>query len=233
MTAVQGWVHGGKPVLVANHNVNSLVLLQKDERFRRFYDRADTVFVDGVAVVVLGRLLGAPLHRSHRIAVLDWIWPLLAEAEAQGWSVVHVGGAQHVLDVAVEAIRARHPKVELTAISGFFDPLDPSQNDAVIERVRAAQPDVLLVGMGMPRQEAWLLANLDRLPSCVTMTVGGILSFLGNERPTAPRWVGTIGLEWLFRLVTEPRRLWRRYLVEPLELIPVVATELKGRRKRP
>ncbi len=83
--------------------------------------------------------------------------------------------------------------------------------------------------MGMPRQEAWVLANLDDLPPTVVITVGGIFGYLADDRPTAPRWMGTLGVEWLFRLVTEPRRLWRRYLVEPLVLIRPILRAVRRR----
>jgi len=107
---------------------------------------------------------------------------------------------------------------------------DPDQNHAVLERLRELRPDVLLVGMGMPRQEHWLHNHLGQMPRCVVVTVGGILSFLGEDRPTPPRWLGRLGFEWVFRLATEPRRLWRRYLLEPLVLVPVFMRAIAARR---
>lgn len=230
LEAVSAWADDGKRVVVANHNVNSLVHLHRDTVFARFYDTVDANYIDGAAVVVLARMLGSSVPMRHRIAVLDWIWPLFAEAEAAGWSVVHVGGAPAALETATNKILRRHPGVRLTAISGYFDMDDPAANQTVLDQVHQARPTILLVGMGMPRQETWLEANLERLPECVIITVGGILSFLGDERPTAPRWLGSIGLEWLFRLLTEPTRLWRRYLVEPFTLVPVIAADLRKRR---
>lgn len=215
-------VQGGKQMLVANHNVNSLVLLQHDEQFRDFYERPDLIFVDGAAVVPLARALGADVRMKHRVAVLDWLWPMCAEAERRGWRLVHLGGTQEVLDKAAAVIVERHPKLSFQSIHGFFDVEDPEQNRGIVERLRDLRPDVLLVGMGMPRQERWLHDHLEQVPPCVVITVGGILSFLGEDRPTPPRWLGRLGLEWLYRLATEPRRLWRRYLLEPLVLVPVL-----------
>lgn len=222
----------GESLLVANHNVNSLTLLQREDRFAAFYARAQAVFIDGMAVVLIGRLLGEPVQARHRVAVLDWIWPLCDLAHREGWHLVHLGGTERGLAQARASVLLRYPGLALTTLSGYFDPHDPQANAAVLQHLRDSEPTVLLVGMGMPRQEHWLLDNLDALPDTVVVTVGGILSFLGGERPTPPRWTGRLGIEWLFRLVTEPRRLWRRYLLEPLALMPVLSRELRARPRR-
>ena len=224
--AVAAWKNQRRLVLVGNHNVNSLVLYQRDPRFAGFYDELDANFIDGMAVVLLARLLGVKVSAEHRIAVLDWIWPLCARAEAEGWNIVHLGGSQAILDAASARLLERHPRLQLTTLCGFFDVHSPQANEEVLAKIRVARPSVLLIGMGMPRQELWLLENIDRLPPCVVVTVGGILSFIGGDRPTAPRRLGSLGLEWLFRLATEPRRLWRRYLIEPFGLAPAVGAAL-------
>lgn len=219
--------------LVLNHNLNSLALLDRSVAMRSLYEKADAIFVDGLPVVWLGRLLGADIRAEHRIGVLDWIWPFVELAENKGWTVVHVGGDEEIAIGASAAIHARHPGLELVVLDGYFDQRRGSEeNAAVLERVAAARPDVLLVGMGMPRQEQWIEENLDDLPACPIVTVGGILGFVAQVRPTPPRWTGRLGVEWLYRLTTEPLRLWRRYLVEPLGLAPRVARELKARRRK-
>ena len=219
----------GRPWLIANHNVNSLTLMQRDPTFRAFFNRADRIFLDGVGALVLAKVTGARLRQEHRVAVLDWIWPLCARAEARGWSLVHLGGTGEGLVRARQAILDRHPRLHLTTVDGFFDVRDDQQVADVLTEISLARPTIVLVGMGMPRQELWLDRHLADLPPSVVITVGGILSFLGGERPTPPRWLGRLGVEWLYRLVTEPRRLWRRYLLEPVHLLPVVAREVRKR----
>jgi N-acetylglucosaminyldiphosphoundecaprenol N-acetyl-beta-D-mannosaminyltransferase len=232
---VQAAVASGSRLLIANHNINSLTLMRRDARFRSFFDSVDRIFIDGTGVLLLARMFGARLRHANRLAVLDWIWPFCARAESEGWRVAHLGGTGETLQAAREALLERHPELSLTTIDGFFDALDGAANAAVLERLVEARPDVLLIGMGMPRQERWLEDNRAALPVCVTVTVGGILSFIGAERPTPPRWIGRYGLEWAYRVATEPRRLWRRYLVEPFALVPVVIRALireRGRRRR-
>jgi N-acetylglucosaminyldiphosphoundecaprenol N-acetyl-beta-D-mannosaminyltransferase len=228
-------VQRGDRLLVANHNVNSLALLQRSEEFREFYRRPDLIFVDGAAVVAIARALGLRIRAAHRIAVLDWLWPLCARAEAADWRVVHLGGDPTVMERASAKVAERHPRLSFHVLSGYFDMHDQAVNAAVREQIKALRPTILLVGMGMPRQEIWLNDNFDELQPCVTITVGGVLSYLGNDRPTPPRWLGRWGLEWLFRLVTEPRRLWRRYLLEPLVLLSplrrALVQRLRSRRR--
>lgn len=218
-----------RPWLIANHNVNSLTLMQRDPAFLAFFARADRIFLDGVGALMLAKVTGAGLRQEHRVAVLDWIWPLCARAEERGWSLVHLGGTGEGLARARQAILDRHPGLNLTTVDGFFDVHDDRQVAEVLAEIARARPTVVLVGMGMPRQELWLDRHFDDLPPAVVITVGGILSFLGGERPTPPRWLGRLGIEWLYRLGTEPRRLWRRYLVEPVILFPAVAREVRRR----
>ncbi|WP_298459295.1 WecB/TagA/CpsF family glycosyltransferase [uncultured Cellulomonas sp.] len=229
---LSGAARRGERALVGNHNMHSLALQRSDARFAMLYEQLDYIFIDGTPVVWLSRLRGPGVRLEHRLAVLDWIWPLFAYAEAHGLSIVHVGGAEPMLGRVRDAALSRHPGLRLTLVDGFFDTEDPVQNQAVVDAISAAKPDVLLVGMGMPRQERWLLANVESMPRCPIVTVGGVLSFIGDDRPTPPRWLGPLGVEWIYRLVTEPTRLWRRYLVEPLPLVPVVALEVLGAVRR-
>jgi len=229
LDAIEAAVAERRPLLILNHNVNGLALAQRDPQFGAFFEDADLVYIDGMVVVGLARLAGLPVRREDRLAVLDWIWPFFDRAERLGWHVVHLGSTEPVLERAGESIRARAPGLRFTAIPGFFDQRPGSEgNESMLSRLRDEQPDVLLVGLGMPRQELWLSANRDRLPRCVVITVGGIIGFIGGDRPTAPRWMGSLGIEWVFRLATEPRRLWHRYLVEPVVLIRPMLRQLLG-----
>ncbi|MGH9293479.1 MAG: WecB/TagA/CpsF family glycosyltransferase [Acidimicrobiales bacterium] len=212
--------------------------MRTDPIFRSLYERCDLVFIDGMPIVVIARLSGYRVNPSHRLAVLDWIWPLLALAEERHWGVAHVGSKEPYLSSVRSQVARRHPSLALTLVPGFFDHSAGSRESAeVVSAVNTAAPHVLLVGMGMPLQERWLTAHLALLEVPVVITVGGVLGFLGGERRPAPRWLGALGLEWCYRLVTEPRRLARRYLVEPWALLPSLAVSLArsqtGRHEHP
>lgn len=212
--------------VIANHNLHSLALVRRDDDFKRFYDHADLVLVDGIAVVWIARLLGERVSYEHRNATLDWIWPFLELCSKQGWAVAHVGGTEPALGEARRRIAARLPLLDLHLIDGYFDLEKNSQASLkVLDDLVQIGPAILLVGLGMPLQERWILDHLDLLPPCLVVTVGGLMGYFGQTRSTPPRWLGRIGLEWLYRLADEPKRLSHRYLAEPWSLLPTIARE--------
>jgi N-acetylglucosaminyldiphosphoundecaprenol N-acetyl-beta-D-mannosaminyltransferase len=119
--------------------------------------------------------------------------------------------------------------VEIGFRHGFFDMNDPTESAAVVAQIRDWRPDVLFVGMGMPRQERWVLQHQAELPPCVTFTVGAALDYEAGASVTPPRWTGRMGVEWLFRFATEPKRLFSRYFIEPWSLIGPALADLAGR----
>jgi N-acetylglucosaminyldiphosphoundecaprenol N-acetyl-beta-D-mannosaminyltransferase len=216
-----------RPAVVANHNLQSLALCRKNAELRAFFDRADLIEVDSVPLIAWARLLGHPARRLHRCTYLDWRDAFWTRAADEGWRVFMLGGRQEVVARAAARIAARHRGVALAARSGWFDATPGSaENEEAIEAIRRFHPDVLLVGMGMPRQELWVHRNLERLPPCAVFTVGGAFDYEAGAQVACPRWIGALGLEWLFRLVMNPQRLFRRYCVEPFSLLPLVRRDL-------
>jgi N-acetylglucosaminyldiphosphoundecaprenol N-acetyl-beta-D-mannosaminyltransferase len=217
--------------MIANHNLHSIYLYHHCDAMRRYCDRADRIFIDGMALVLLARIVGIPLRREHRFTSVDWLEPLMRLAGANGWRVFLLGSRPGVAAAAGEALRRNVPSFEFDSASGFFDTAPESlENETVLARIDQFRPDILLVGMGMPRQERWILENRDRVSATVIMNLGAIFDYLAGEIPTPPRWMSRLGLEWLGRLIAEPRRLGRRYLVEPWSLLPLLARDLVRRR---
>lgn len=221
---------GGR-TLVANHNLHSVALCRDDQRLHDFYRIADLIFIDSTWLVRFGRLIGEPLRQRHRTTYLDWLDRLLVACQVQGLKVVHVGAPDPVAQRARDEIIRRYPQIRLAVHHGYFDASRGSAESLEVVRwVVQEAPDVLLVGMGMPRQEHWVADHYDLLPPCVVLTSGACFGYLGGEQKSPPRWSGVVGLEWAFRLVAEPRRLWHRYLVEPLPVIGMVIREMFARR---
>ena len=219
-------VERGEQRLVGSVNLHELYLWHRDETMRAFARRADWLRVDGMPVVWLARGLGWPLARSDRVTWVDFIGPLMAAAAREGWRVFHLGCRPGVGESAAARLRRDHPGLEVATRHGFFDasPGHPD-NEALLDAITRFQPQVLLVGMSMPRQERWILENLDRLPANVIYTCGACFEYVAGVLPTPPRWAGMAGLEWAFRLAAEPRKLWRRYLVEPWFLLRLYVRE--------
>lgn len=217
----------GQRTIVANHNTNSLVIARKNHEFRNFYSAADLVQVDSVPLLFWARLIGGRGRRFHRSTYLDWREGFWERAQAEGWRVFFVGGRPGVGERARAHLLQRWPELQLAVHHGHFDAgQGSSDNDAVHEAIAAFAPHILLVGMGMPRQELWVMQNLQRFGPCAIFTVGGAFDYEAGAQTACPRWIGRLGAEWLFRLALDPGRLGRRYLVEPLALSDLVARDL-------
>lgn len=225
--AIDEQVRSKRIAIIAHHNLHSLYLAGRNALMRRFFDRADFVIIDGTAVVWLLRLCGQRLSSEKRAACLDWMPVFLPTASADSWRVFYLGSEPSVLTAGLQVIRAQYPDLKIEGHHGHFDKRSgASDNSLIIQRIREFSPQVLLVGMGMPIQECWLLENLEKLPPCVILNMGGYLDYIAGLKPTPPRWLGPLGLEWLYRLCSEPRRLSHRYLVEPLFVIKDLLAEL-------
>ena len=222
MTALVGSaVEGQRGLLMPNLNLHAMYLAMRDERLVEFFHAADYVHADGMSAVWIAKLLRLPLKATHRVTYVDWLPELFEVAQARGWRVFYLGGSAGMVERARANLRTLYPSLRIEMHNGFFDAgLDSA---TIIKRIHSFGTEVLLVGMGMPRQELWLWEHREELRGLVQLTAGGALGYYSGHLATAPRWVGPAGLEWLFRLAAEPRRLFFRYLIEPWCLAYLVA----------
>lgn len=212
--------------LVGYHNLHSLYIYHHDHRFCQFYQQANLIHIDGMPLVFLGRLLGYPLQRRHRLAYIDLIGPLMEEAAKKRWRVFFLGSKPGVAAKAESIFKNEIPGLQMKTMHGYFDVTPGSkENQLVLESINAYKPNILMVGMGMPRQECWVTANLTSLNTDVILTTGACMDYVSGAVPTPPRWMGQMGLEWLYRLFSEPKRLWRRYLLEPWFILKLFIQE--------
>jgi len=209
-------ITAGKSRVIANHNMHSFYIWHHNAKMREFFSLADHVHIDGMALIAIGRLMGLPLHRQHRTTDLDLLPLIAAEAAMRGWRIFFLGSKPTVGEKAAEQMRKNHPGLNIVTHHGHFS-LDRSgkENQAVLSEIRAYAPHILLVGMGMPRQELWILENRREIEAYVICPVGAIMDYIAGAIPTPPRWLGPLGLEWFYRLLAEPARLSGRYLLEP------------------
>ena len=216
--------------VIGNHNLHSVYLYHRDADMRRFYAAARYAFIDGMPIILLGKLLRLPLGSEHRLTAADWFPPLMRHASQRGWRVFLLGSRPGVPERAAERLLHQSPGLQLSTAHGYFDATPgSSETEAILQRIRNFQPHILIVGMGMPRQERWICENLEHLEANVIMNQGAVMDYVAGAVPTPPRWLGKLGLEWLARLVSEPGRLWRRYLLEPWYLLPALLETLAAR----
>lgn len=219
----------GVSSIVANHNLHSLYLARRNAKIRAFFTAADLVEVDSTPLLAWARVIGRSSRQFHRCTYLDWRDFFWERAVREGWRVFFVGGAPGVAEQARETILADWTGVDLATHHGYFDASPGSaENAAVIEAINAYKPHILLVGMGMPRQEIWVLENHKAITApCAHFTVGGAFDYEAGVQKAAPRWMGQMGVEWLFRLLADPRRLFSRYCVEPWFLVGPALGDLR------
>jgi len=209
--------------IVGNHNLHSIYLFHRDARMREFYSKAEVTYIDSMPMIFIGRLLGLPFARRHRTAFLDWYKQFLSLAEEKQWRIFYVGGRQETLNKASEWLRRRHPRLSVGFHHGFFSDTDLPD---LFKQISEYRPHILLVGMGMPRQEDWILSACQHVRANVIVNGGAMVEYMVGEQKATPRWLGQLGFEWLFRLATQPRRLARRYLVEPFSLLEFLVRDL-------
>ena len=216
--------------LVFHHNLHSLYLLRRDAALRRAYSLATHTYADGMPIVWLARAAGLPFATANRITYMDSFGTLLEHAAERRWRVFYLGATASVLQRGLEQLRRRFPQLVIDGHHGYFDKRG-EQNDQVLEQIRGFRPDLLFVGMGMPTQEIWLADHFHRLDVPVVTTCGATLEYITGSLRKPPLWAGSLGLQWLFRLLGDPRRVWRRYLLEPLALLfPLLTCVLRERR---
>ena len=192
--------------------------------FQAVMNEADLVTPDGMPLVWGLRLLG--WKGATRVYGPDLTPIVLARAAADGLPVGFYGGSPEVLEQFVQAMTARFPELKAAyAFSPPFRPLTPAEDQQVVQEIMESGARILFVATGNPAQELWMAAHRGKVPA-VMIGVGAAFDFLTGAKRQAPRWMMGIGLEWLFRLATEPRRLWKRYLKHNPRFVVLFALQL-------
>lgn len=224
---IEGIITQQRSELILNVNVHCLNLAYTRPWLHNFLNQAEIVFCDGAGVILGAKLLGH--HIPERITYADWVWQLAEFAEPRGFTFYFLGARPGVAQQAADNLLAKHPDLKITGIhDGYFDKTSgSSENEAIIAEINRLKPNILMLGMGMPLQEQWLMENWERLDANIALTGGAVFDYISGNLQRAPQWMTDNGLEWLGRLLIEPRRLWRRYIIgNPLFLSRVLRQRL-------
>lgn len=211
--------HGGGAVYTPN--VDHIVLAERNVELRAAYARASLSLADGTPIVWAGPLLGREI--PEKLSGSDLVMPLARLAGEMGWRLFLLGGAPGA--AAKAAVRFRE---ECGAqVVGVYDGVvrldaDAAEQRALVERIAATRPDVIFVALGAPKQELWIDRHLEALMPAVAIGLGASLDFVAGHVRRSPEWMSRIGAEWVFRLFQEPRRLWRRYLLQDPRFIGIL-----------
>lgn len=226
-----------RTVPILHANAFGVTLARKDRRFAGMLEKSPLVFCDGSGVRIGARLLGHDL--PERITYADWIHELVPFLREQGLSLFLLGSKPGVADIAARRLQEEYPGLKVAGTQDGYFPKEGPGNDAVVERLNAARPDVVMVGFGMPLQERWIEENMDRLGPMVLLSCGAGIDYAAGEVRRGPRILVDNHMEWLARLWVEPRRLWKRYLLGNPQFLAMVLWErlrngkAGSRRRRP
>jgi len=222
---IEAMIDGGGSHYVVTPNVDFLVQVRRDPELHQILVQADLILCDGKPLVWASRLLGNVL--PARVAGSDLVPELLARAAARNWKIFLLGGAPGVGAEAARRLAAAYPSLPAVAYDSPPNlPLAEMNHAAIIARVRAAAPDLVLVCFGCPKQEKWIFQHFRALGVPVLIGAGGTVDFLAGRLKRAPQWIRRLGVESLFRLAQEPRRLFKRYAGDLVGFLPALGAQL-------
>jgi N-acetylglucosaminyldiphosphoundecaprenol N-acetyl-beta-D-mannosaminyltransferase len=223
-------IMAGRPAFFITANLNYAMLCDACPRLQRLNDRAAFILADGMPLVWWSRLGPRPL--PERVAGSDLIYGMCERAAALGHRVFLLGAGPGIAEAAAENLVKRYPSLKIVGVEcPPFRRLTVDEERHQIERVRAAQPDILFVAFGQPKGELWIAEHLEELGVPVCVQVGASLDFVAGRVKRSPRWMQKTGLEWVYRLAQEPRRLAGRYLSNVRFLLKAIFAA-KFRRER-
>ena len=222
-----------KPEYVVTPNAQHILSLQQDQQFREIYRDAFLVVPDGVPLLWAAKFLGTPLN--GRVNGTDLFEKLCEKAPQHHLKIFLLGGRPGAADQARSVLQARHPGLQI--VGTYCPPYGFESDLAELNRlsaaIKAVQPDILFVGLGAPKQEKWIYDHYKQLGVPVSLGIGVSFELVANIVPRAPVYMQKAGLEWLFRLAVEPKRLWQRYILgNPQFVWLVLQQKLKSSRQK-
>jgi N-acetylglucosaminyldiphosphoundecaprenol N-acetyl-beta-D-mannosaminyltransferase len=230
---IRGFLGSKRHNQIVTVNLDFVAISRRDEYFRETLNAADLAVADGMPLVWVSRLMGVPVQ--ERITGNDLVDECCRVAVESKSSIFLLGAAPGIAETAAKRLTERFPGLRVAGVyAPPFGPLTDAENEKILHFISEVRPDFLFVALGAPQQDIWIKANRDRLNVPVCMGVGGTFDLLAGVLLRAPAWMQHAGLEWLFRLVQEPGRLWRRYIIEDLPVLGwLISRSLGPSRPRP
>lgn len=215
---------------VINTGMHGLMEGHRDPEFKAILNSADLFAPDGILLLTIARIRGFLLRKENTGPQL--MWDFSQVANQKGYKYYIFGDTEDVLQALHARLKETFPNIQVVGLnSPPFRPLTLEEDESVIAQINEAAPDVLWVGLGTPKQDRWIHERRNRLNVPVAVGVGATFKFYSGRLKRAPAWLGNSGLEWLWRLASEPRRVWRRVFIDAPQFIGLVAMEFSGLKK--
>jgi|APIni6443716594_1056825.scaffolds.fasta_scaffold79003_2 N-acetylglucosaminyldiphosphoundecaprenol N-acetyl-beta-D-mannosaminyltransferase len=223
LLAIRAYLEDNRKHYIFTPNTDHVVRLQRDPLFKKAYERASLVLPDGAPLLWASRLLKCPL--KERVTGIDLFFSLCSLAAARGYRAYFLGARPDVLRRAMGRLSHQFDTLRIAGSHhGYF-----KSDDSPIGLINTARPDILFVGMGSPKQELWIHGNISKIDTRVALCVGGSFDILAGDKKRAPYLLQKVGMEWAWRMILEPRRLWRRYLIDDMKFLKLVLNERRTR----
>jgi len=215
---IRDFLRSGRSNQIVTVNLDFVAIALRDAGFRETLNAAELAVADGMPLVWLSRLRGERI--PQRLTGVELVDECCRLAVDTGGGIFLLGAAPGVAVIAADRLRERFPGLRIAGVyAPPFGPLSDDENERILHQVGTARPDFLFVALGAPQQDVWIRANRHRLDVPVSMGIGCVLDLHAGQVARAPVWMQRSGLEWLFRLLQEPNRLWRRYIVDDLPVL--------------
>ncbi len=227
LSAVEQLVEAGQGGYVFTPNIDHVVTADSHPAFAEAYQRANLSFADGMPIVWASRLLGTPL--PERVAGSDLVGPLLQLAGQKKWRVAFFGGGPQVAEKAAAIASEKWGTHVVSTAAPLVNVSDDAQVAAIASELAAARPQLILLALGAPKQELLIARIAEQVKPAVLLGIGASLDFIAGTVKRAPALMRKTGFEWLYRLAQEPRRLWRRYLVNDPKFVLILLKTLAQR----
>lgn len=221
---ISSWITTGEKHYVCVTGMHGVMEARHDLELRRIHNHSGLTTPDGMPMVWASRWAG--MKQARRVYGPDLMAAVMEHGAAQGWRSYFLGGAPGVADEFAGRLRSSNPDIQIVGCcSPPFRELTPAEDAELVDQINRAQPDIIWVGLGTPKQERWMASHQEPIDAPVLVGVGAAFDFGAGRLRQAPRWMQRSGLEWLFRLAVEPRRLWRRYLFNIPQFVVALARQ--------
>lgn len=227
----EGWINlREKCRYIVATGMHGIMEAHKSADFKWVLESASLFVADGISVAWLARRKGFPL--KTRVSGPDLMWEFLKVSQDKGYRNYFYGDTDEILEALTTKLKLELPGLQIAgAHSPPFRSLTEKEDAEEVDQINRSKPDIVWVGLGLPKQERWMFDHQDRLDAPVLVGVGAAFKFISGKATRAPSWIGDNGFEWLWRLITEPRRIWRRVLLDGPRFIWRVILELTGLKK--
>ena len=222
---INSFIENNQKAIIGNINIHAVNLAYNHKWYANFIKGCPIVFCDGKGIQLGAWLLGHTV--PTQITYHTWMWQLLAFCNKYNYSLFFLGSKNGVAQQAIKYIKEKHKDLELHSHHGYFEKKG-KENNIVIEQINKIKPDILIVGFGMPMQEKWISDNYNNLNAKIFLNGGAFLEWLSGNQKQCPPFLTKIGMEWLYRLILEPRRLFKRYVYgNPVFLFRIICFRIK------